>query len=71
MMWGLLWNEHPPIARAIFIFSAFLGLLVLIEPDVENKMYLLDGHGSEIWRYVTQIFFMGKLSVKFFVRWAI
>lgn len=70
MLLDLVWNDHPPVTRFLFSLSMLVGLLVSIEPELETKMYLMPGCEIEVWRYVTNLMYGGKMSMRFLVCWA-
>ena len=64
MLFDLLWNDNPPITKFLFVMTIFLALIVTVEPELESKMFLLKGKEGEVWRYLTNLLFMGKLSAR-------
>jgi len=68
MLLELIWNDNPPVTKFIYIVVCALAVAVKLEPDLENKMYLMRGSEFEVWRYLTAVFYDGAFSVKFFMR---
>lgn len=68
MFWELIWNHNPPLTVIFFSFTVILSVLVAIEPEMESKLMLLRGTELEVWRYITNIFYSGQLSLKFWIK---
>lgn len=68
MLLELIWNDNPPVTKFVYIVVCSLAIAVKLEPDLENKMYLIRGSEFEVWRYLTTVFFDGAFSVRFLMR---
>ena len=68
MLLELIWNDNPPVTKFVYILVCCLAIAVKLEPDLENKMYLMRGSEFEVWRYLTAVFYDGAFSVKFLMK---
>ena len=71
MILEMLWNDNPPITKALFIAMFSISLTIYIEGDLENQVLLLRGKQLDIWRYFTNVLYSGKFSMGFFIKFCI